>query len=339
MDCYVCFCDEDANIKCSRFNCTATICIDCINRMVQFCHSNFKSFPSCNCGAEYLHSQIKNVLTEENNTLYADICAKRIDELKEQSEQTREKRSIKKERNKRIMDEFFRESKTKLLFLAPAISRLIEISGLDVKMWRKNANKILAILSRNTEIKCISFACKGIMFDDDENCFVCSKCSIKACRKCKHVFGQNHECRADELKSIDALKQIAKCPKCGVPAVKGEGCIFVTCPFCNVNFDSKTGKPTPAGGHNTGTLVMKKTVSIADVTDDKDLKPLLVKLENQKPTTKYWKHSSNSAKYERMVCSKLYRECINLVYEYMDSGKLTREVLEDMLVYASHLTT
>jgi hypothetical protein len=344
MDCSICFSAEELCIKCSRFNCDLSVCKDCLNRMIEYCHDNFKTMPCCvgeKCAGEFLHNQIAFVLSDANATKYAEICRKRLDEIDETSRKTRNEKDAVKRATKKLVETFAAEARARLTIVSPAIAQLIVISGLETKMTaikKRNAKRVAEVTAKQAQAKCISFACKGSLVADDGAAYsTCDRCSIRVCEKCKCVFGTRHECKRSELESAAALAEIAKCPRCNVPAVRGEGCVFITCPYCNVNFDSNSGEETPHhGGHNPGTLVRVERTSLVDSTDSTEMKALLMMIEKAKPAKATSCHPA--IKYNKIICANLYAECVNLIYEYRENGKLTVEVLKDMLIYCKSLT-
>ena len=326
----MCFDMIPMGIKCSRFNCKYTICPDCINRMIKFCYDNFKVMPACHCECEYLYSNITVVLTDETRPLYTNICKQKLENVE------REK-IIAKEQTKRILDAFRADARAKLEILSPAIAYLISINGLEDKMIRtkkENAKRMEAFKAKYAGTRCVSFACKGILVNTDD-ALKCSKCELKVCIKCLHILGSNHECKQEEVESANVMRTVTKCPNCGVPAARVEGCIFVTCPFCNVKFDSNTGIVTPYGGHNKTTLVAVERSALSEAIDDEDMRMLLRQIERKKPSTTNTVHPAT--RYERMMCIRLYQQCVNMIYEYIDVGKLTCDVLKDMYAYVTML--
>lgn len=285
------------------------------------------------CAGEFLHSQVGFGLSDSNATKYAAICRKKLDEIDDEKDAT-------KRETKRILAAFTAEARTKLTVMSPAIANLIVISGLETKMnaiKKQNAKRVAEVMSKQEGEKCVSFACKGsLVISDAPDYSVCNRCDIKVCAKCKCVYGRDHACKTSELESAAALAGIAKCPKCKAPAVRGEGCVFVTCPYCNVNFNSNSGEPTEYGGHTNGQLVRVERTSLVASIADPDLQRIVALIERAKPTKSASSHPA--IRYERMVRDKLYKECVNLIYEYRDTGNLTVEVLKDMLIYVKHLS-
>lgn len=88
--------------------------------------------------------------------------------------------------------------------------------------------------------------CKGFL--DTE--YTCGMCKKTACRKCRET---EHEgaCNPDTVKTVKALaKDTKKCPNCGVPIYKIEGCDQMFCMSCHTAFSWTTGKIETGRVHN-----------------------------------------------------------------------------------------
>lgn len=337
-NCSVCLCNEPEMIKCSKFNCNNKICKDCINSMVEFCSGNFKVMPCCVCESEYLYRQIGFYLSDKNVQLYNNICKQRLDELYQEKSRTQIEKSQLRLQTLELLNKFKQDLRAKLNVLSPAVAKLIEISGLEKKLiavQKENARQNAIAVAKQAN-KCVSFVCKGILVDEDRfsRCLICN---IKICLQCKCTYGLDHMCKKEEIESVNIIKKIAKCPRCQKPAVRDEGCVFITCPYCNVNFDSNTGEQTSEGGHNNGTLIgSTENKSLTELVIDPQMKLKLALIEKWKPTQVRSKHPA--IRYEQYINQKLYTNCINLIYEYRDNGSLNYQILKDMLFYVKHLT-
>jgi hypothetical protein len=71
----------------------------------------------------------------------------------------------------------------------------------------------------------------------------CAVCSATTCTKCRLAKGDTHECKEEDLATVEQLKKDTKgCPGCGVPIHKTVGCSQMWCPKCNTVFDWNTAK-------------------------------------------------------------------------------------------------
>lgn len=113
-------------------------------------------------------------------------------------------------------------------------------------------DKVNIISSRNNFIKkCPTEKCKGYL---DENC-LCRVCNTKLCSQCYQVEKDDHKCKADDIATINLLKQDTKpCPKCGIGVHKIAACDHMWCTGCNSGFDWQTGLPLD-DSKNTNTLM------------------------------------------------------------------------------------
>lgn len=76
--------------------------------------------------------------------------------------------------------------------------------------------------------------CNGML---DKN-YNCDLCNIKYCKNCMKEENQDHECKEDDLKTIQLLKKGTKpCPNCGAVSEKMSGCYMVWCFFCKSIWD------------------------------------------------------------------------------------------------------
>lgn len=284
----------------------------------------------CDCGHEYLAPQLSG-LPKESMEKYIILC-KRANEAENNPIDKEIRNSTKKARLAMIENVKAQTRKDIREALPPAISNLMIITGLDLKLIEKRK------ISLPPPRRCVSFTCKGVLVEKD-NVFKCSRCSILVCSLCDSVRSKDHhECKKDDVESNEIMKSIAKCPSCGVPATRGEGCIFITCPFCKTNFDSKTGEKTIYGGHNNGAIKGKVNhTSITEIVPDSDVtgKMLLTKIKNTKPV----KSSSRrpDVVYEYSYKRKVYSSTINRIYELRDSGRLNEGELTNILAYLEQI--
>lgn len=330
MECIFCYCEpETSTISCKEYGCDHVSCIDCVQIMIDVCFNAINSMPACECGYEYLSSQLSD-LPKESKEKYIILC-------KRANEQTRPKPRIATRAAHLAMIEEIRSKTRKDIreALPPAISNLMIISGLESKLMKFEKTRRPQILHQR---RCVSFTCNGLLHQE-ENILKCSKCSLLVCSLCDAVRSKSsHECKKDEVESRKLLNSIAKCPTCGVPATRGDGCIFITCPYCHTSFDSNTGLKTEHGGHNNGEIKGKVAhTSILEIVPDTDSvnRTLLMQIRDAKPG----KISSRRPDivYESKYKHKVYLATINRIYELRDSGRLTIKELTNILKYLQQM--
>jgi hypothetical protein len=97
---------------------------------------------------------------------------------------------------------------------------------------------------QKTLMRCPATDCLGFM---DEKCH-CKICDTTACKKCREIKAQDHECDPAILKNVKAMKKDTKpCPKCASLIFKIEGCDQMYCVECNTFFSWKTLKIQTTG--------------------------------------------------------------------------------------------
>lgn len=102
---------------------------------------------------------------------------------------------------------------------------------------------------------CPSSECRGFLTDDWE----CGICKNTFCKKCHEIFGDEHSCNPDTVKTMKLLKRDTKpCPKCNIPIHKIEGCSQMWCTQCHTGFDWRTGCIETGRIHNPHYFEFKK---------------------------------------------------------------------------------
>lgn len=99
---------------------------------------------------------------------------------------------------------------------------------------------------------CITNGCSGFL---DEH-FSCGLCDMKVCKECHESLADgradaNHECNADTVATIKAIKAEARgCPKCATLISKIDGCDQMWCTQCHATFSWRTGQVEEGHTHN-----------------------------------------------------------------------------------------
>jgi len=101
---------------------------------------------------------------------------------------------------------------------------------------------------KRTVVKaCITTGCSGFL---DEK-FCCGLCNVKVCRNCHEGLTTDHECNADTVATIAAIKAEARgCPKCATLISKIDGCDQMWCTQCHATFSWRTGQLEVGHTHN-----------------------------------------------------------------------------------------
>lgn len=118
------------------------------------------------------------------------------------------------------------------------------ISSMGLRSWTGFDTKS----ETRTVLKaCITTGCAGFLKED----FSCGLCLVQVCKGCHEVKAMNHECNADTVATIKALKAEAKgCPKCATLISKIDGCDQMWCTQCHTTFSWRTGQIEVGHTHN-----------------------------------------------------------------------------------------
>jgi hypothetical protein len=97
---------------------------------------------------------------------------------------------------------------------------------------------------------CITNGCSGFLDDH----FSCGLCDVKVCKECHEAVAgpeSDHECNADTVATIKAIKAEARgCPKCATLISKIDGCDQMWCTQCHSTFSWRTGQVEAGHTHN-----------------------------------------------------------------------------------------
>ncbi|NDE13679.1 hypothetical protein EBZ80_01980 [bacterium] len=79
----------------------------------------------------------------------------------------------------------------------------------------------------------------------------CPLCKTVVCMRCHELRGEEHECRAENIESVNQIRRETRaCPKCGVSIFRIDGCRQMWCTMCHTAFDWKTGLVIEGRIHN-----------------------------------------------------------------------------------------
>lgn len=124
-----------------------------------------------------------------------------------------------------------------------------------VKKLEKNLEIKTKHHFNNLKKKCMMNTCKGFLGDD----FICTLCNTRFCKSCEMIYLQNHQCKEDDLESMNLIKSCIKCPKCQLPILKSEGCNSMRCTHCGENFDYASGKSGGGGNNHNAKIEIRES--------------------------------------------------------------------------------
>jgi len=223
-----------------------------------------------------------------------------------------------------------------------AIARIIDISGLKKRamtIQKANCVKIDQIAEKlsQTRQKCVNPTCIGFALSSlTDKHIECNVCGIKMCGKCCKgiLIDAPHVCLPEDIQSVEHIASLVKCPKCLTPAVKGDGCNFVTCAICQQHYHSETGEPTDNGNHDNRVVTIKP-VNLENLTADEKINDVLYEIKLAKPILKrpsvLVKTRSWAKTYEKYFRAKsqsvLYARVCHQIWSEYEAGSLTLETL------------
>ena len=253
QNCATCFEEIDKSIRCSNPECSISICYPCFEMYININlkESNIPKCISKNCGIHYV---LKNFKREEQfYEKYIECCIKYLmlsseDKIQKKINMKNEIENIRKDRNIFIENRFpkaisytaNRFFKKKMIELEKSIRKKIEEE--DQKLQRK----------------CMRIVCNGYI--DDK--FFCKTCLTQFCEKCEKIKNKNHECKKENIESINYIKNMIRCPKCSVGIEKSEGCDLMRCTNCKTNFTYSDGKFGGMGNSHNENLNEKIRTSL-----------------------------------------------------------------------------
>lgn len=283
MECLICFTDIDVDrtVKCGDPFCTAVICTDCTKSLIEFSHKD-KTMPKCpntRCKEYYLLEEIYKIKDQEIIKKYKECY---IYEL-QQDKVTQIKKALE---NEDILKRLRQERKVFIdTHFPPAISKVANIV-LKTKLKRieKQLSEKIKDQLKKANKTCMNSFCDGHL---DEN-YVCMVCSIKFCKDCDKELTIDHVCDPSDLQSKKLIDGMIKCPACGIPVEKSEGCNNMTCANCNTNFHYEDG--TQGGGGNHGKNIqinLRKKIIFSTMYHDylqkHDLLDTMIEIESKEP--------------------------------------------------------
>ena len=362
--CSICYFSIDGvSYHCfNNTSCNSVICGDCLKSYVEYLDKdNLAILPKCpdkKCNTEYTYSEIKR--TDDNDIIktYEKLCfdyikKEKIDDLLISISQERIIERIRKEKQEYIKKSF-----------PIAISYIIEnsLKSKLLKISKNNSEHVKKMIKKNSK-KCPNSYCVTGYLDSNLECL---KCFDKFCEKCEQKIksGIEHKCKDDDLKTIEILKDIIKCPTCSLPITKSSGCNNMTCASCGTKFDYISGNETMFGGHSTQITLrrtLKQSVEFKKENKyDEDIIRLIGEIEENEPVLYNFNkiikilkayllldeedrklyeckiQNKIAIKYEKYLVSKYnqknFYNKLDMIQGLHDSENLTKENLEKIIL-------
>lgn len=285
ISCSLCFNqlnDKDNKYKCADKKCDIYACVECIEDLIVF---SMKSnlLPKCisnNCNGIYILSNLKNISLQALKK-YEEACFNYF--MKNNSD------TVKKRIEEQKMLDIIRNERLKFLEqkFPKGINLVAKLTFKDkLRQLDKQKSEIINKKLKNASKSCLSLICGGFLDDN----FICMTCQIEFCKKCEKKSNENHQCKQEDLDSVNLINNMIHCPGCKLPVFKNEGCDSITCSVCKTNFLYSTGK---IGGHGSSNAAIKidvaKKVNISDKFSEiipEECLPLILHIEALQPPFK-----------------------------------------------------
>jgi hypothetical protein len=240
--CLICFCPMEVNEPKYRcvLKCSAMSCQECLEALISYSENNnlLPSCPSNSCNGIYIISELQNISTEAIKS-YEYACLNYM--LRSQGD------NVKKRVEQEIIISKLREDRLKFLEtkFPKAVSLVAKLTFKEkLRRLDKQKSRIINLQMKNANRSCLNSTCNGFL---DPN-FVCITCLTEFCKQCEKNMTDNHECKQEDLESVNLVNGLIHCPGCKLPVFKDVGCDSITCANCNTNFLYSTGKK---GGHGS----------------------------------------------------------------------------------------
>lgn len=252
-ECLVCFCDIEGDFyQCADPRCDGKICDECIDSLISFSAEN-ERIPSCirtECNSYYTLSSLDGV-SKETILKYNQSCLSFF--IKDQGDlvqkKLEEEKILKKLRAERT--QFINQAYPAGIALVASLT-----FGSKLRRLEREKSKIINKQLNSANRSCMLSTCNGFL---DKN-LVCMTCSTEFCQKCETKLTNNqvHQCKQEDLDSVNIVNDMVRCPKCKLPVFKDVGCDSITCSNCNTNFLYSTGE---IGGHGSSNAKIKVDIN------------------------------------------------------------------------------
>jgi hypothetical protein len=217
------------------------MCLACITEYLDVAVAE-KHIPKCVCNTFYVLSDLPPGLAAKyGQCCLADLVAKHGDTVRKRWE------------TQNVLAEL---RLARLTFLTqrfpPAIAYTAQVTmpqklrALD-KQFVERTKQIVLSAKR----VCMNLTCNGSL---DEN-LTCMTCHTIFCNDCEKVKGVGHVCDPNDVESVRAIRQFVRCPQCGLPIQRSQGCNFMTCANCHQDFNYGTGEAADYGNHGQNTPI------------------------------------------------------------------------------------
>lgn len=274
-------------VTCGNPRCVTWCCGSCFKESVNYCQKERKvpQCPGTNCQELYLYSSCKTDKALREQYALGAFWQMQDSEGDNVNRRLTEERLTHKERQAKY--EF-----VELKF--PAAAALVAKIAFRPKLQRIDRYRRETVKARiqRSSLRCPLMTCTGLLGDKtSDRITTCLLCDSKFCARCEQLLTEScssHACDDADLKSLEFIAGMVKCPGCNLPVQKDVGCNSITCANCGTNFLYTTGERGGSGSQNaalpqTNSVRLLSAVYGADKLPPNLLEQLL-QLESLEPT-------------------------------------------------------
>lgn len=229
-------------IKCKNKSCVTIICIDCMRQYIDYSRvdNQIPKCPNATCGRYYLLSDLTRF--PDLKLSYAKCCFNEL--IGKYGDGARKNAEIQNniETLKRLRQTFINERFPEAVAYTAVVIMPHKLRKLDKQIIEKIQDQTI-----KTNRICMNLICNGSL---NEN-LICLSCDTAFCTNCEKRKDNNHVCNQSDIETIQAIKNIIKCPNCHIPIIRSDGCNNMTCASCGQYFLYNTGEAGGAGGDVT----------------------------------------------------------------------------------------
>lgn len=268
-ECVVCYTDTLTGIECTDPFCADVLCHDCLGTYLEHVKAGGNA-PTCcamGCRGAYRYSATRRITDPIHQRCYEEIVfalytRQGTDAVRRDAEAHQLLEQVRQEREAFLRRDF-----------PVAIVRCAELVYPGrMRKVRGDVAKRTQEATRNARRICMNLSCNGHM----DATLRCLTCNTKFCPRCERRQGPDHQCRAEDVQSVEAMRQMIHCPSCQLPIQRSLGCRNMTCANCGTKFDYHTGEIGGQGSHNT-MVQLQESLSLGDTLRDVVSDPTLLR--------------------------------------------------------------
>lgn len=351
MECVVCLETAEEHITCSNRKCDSICCVPCFKEYISVSRVD-QTIPKCvnpNCKCLYLYSNISSY--PRLLQAYNDCCALYL----------MRDTSLDINKNLLLQQQIEMIRQNRMLFMSERFPAAIVYTASHFMKKKfddiQKRTKLKLQQTTSTIKRCMRPTCPGTLNDQ----YVCNCCDAVFCKNCDRQKTSNHQCREEDVVSIEIITSLVKCPHCGVAIEKSSGCDSMTCTACHKHFNYKGGTSNYGNPHNqnhglrevlvlsieykeqlSGLSLLGRVQELetynVDVKDTKHIETLLMQYHREGPNTRLG--NQISLEYEKIYLSKLksanYHYIMEQIEQHLIKGSLTEYILAEYKMELEH---